>query len=203
MAKHDPRIDAKIGKSPEFARPILSHLRKLAHQGCPQAEETLKWGMPHFLYKGKILFGMGSFKEHIAMGFWLGSLIVGDSAAAEKAMGQFGRVTARKDLPPDKVLLGFINKAMQLIDAGATSPSRAQARAKPKPPAKVPAYLTAALRRDALAGKGFKSLSPSKQREYIEWLEEAKTPETREKRLAQALEWIAEGKGRNWKYEKK
>ena len=202
MPKTDPRIDAKIRKSPEFAQPSLNHMRKLAHQGCPQAEETLKWGMPHFLYKGSILFGMGSFKAHVAMGFWLGALITGEGKE-EKAMGQFGRVTSRKDLPSDKVILGFIKKAMKLIDTGVKSPTRSQAQAKPKPPAKVPAYLASALRRDALAQAGFKGLSPSKQREYIEWLEEAKSEETRERRMAQALEWMAEGKSRNWKYERK
>jgi uncharacterized protein YdeI (YjbR/CyaY-like superfamily) len=202
VAKKDPRIDAKIAASPEFARPILAHLRKLAHKACPEAEETLKWGMPHFTYKGAILFGMGSFKAHIAMGFWLGDLIVGDKAS-EEAMGQFGRVTTLKDLPPDGTIAGFIRKAMALIDQGVKSPTRsAQKRSKPKPPPKVPAFLAAAFRGDAGAQAGFKGLPPGKQREYIEWLAEAKTEATREKRLAQALEWMAEGKGRNWKYEK-
>jgi len=213
MAKRDPRIDAKIEASPEFARPILAHLRKLEHKACPEAEETVKWGMPHFTYRGSILFGMGSFKAHIAMGFWLGNLIIGDKASeakgseterSEAAMGQFGRITSLKDLPPDKVILGFIKKAMELIDQGAKNPARsAQARAKPKPPPKPPAFLQTAFRGDAKAAAGFKALSPGKQREYVAWLEEAKTDETREKRLAQALEWMAEGKGRNWKYEKK
>jgi uncharacterized protein YdeI (YjbR/CyaY-like superfamily) len=203
MPKRDPRIDAKIAASPAFARPILEHLRALAHKACPETEETLKWGMPHFTYRGSILFGMGSFKAHIAMGFWLGNLIIGDKTS-QAAMGQFGRITSMRDLPPDKTILGFIKKAMDLIDKGAKSPSRsAQSRAKPKPPPKVPAFLQAAFRRDAQAGAGFKSLAPGKQREYVEWLVEAKTEATREKRLAQALEWMAEGKGRNWKYEKK
>jgi uncharacterized protein YdeI (YjbR/CyaY-like superfamily) len=203
MPKRDPRIDAKIDASPEFARPILKHLRELAHKGCPEAEETVKWGMPHFTYRGSILFGMGSFKAHIAMGFWLGHLIVGDKAS-EAAMGQFGRITSMKDLPPDKVILGFIKKAMALIEQGAKNPTRsAESRSKPKPPPKAPAFLQAAFRGDAAAAAGFKGLPPGKQREYIEWLAEAKTAATREKRLAQALEWMAEGKGRNWKYEKK
>lgn len=203
MSKRDPRIDAKIKASPEFARPILAHLRALAHKGCPEAEETLKWGMPHFTYRGSILFGMGSFKAHIAMGFWLGALIVGDNAS-ETAMGQFGRITALKDLPPDRVILGFIKKAMALIDQGAKSPTRsAGARSKPKPPPKPPGFLLAAFRGDPQAGAGFKALTPGKQREYVAWLGDAKTEATREKRLAQALEWMAEGKGLNWRYEKK
>ena len=142
---------------------------------------------------------MGSFKAHIAMGFWLGHLIVDGDKAAAKAMGQFGRITARKDLPPDKVLIGYIKKAMKLIEAGATSPTRA-AKAKPKPVPKAPAWFTAALRRDARTQAGYRGLTPGKRREYLEWLIEAKSEATREKRLAQALEWMAEGKGRNWTY---
>ena len=202
MPNQDPRIDARISAAPEFARPILVRLRKLAHQGCPEAEETVKWGMPHFTYRGSILFGMGSFKAHVVMGFWLGHLIVTDKAT-EKAMGQFGRLTSVKDLPPDKVILAFIRKAMRLIEQGVKNPTRsAEARAQPKAPAKPPAFLSAAFRRDAKAAAGFKSLPPGKQREYVAWLQEAKTEATREKRLAQALEWMAEGKGRNWRYEK-
>lgn len=203
MSERDPRIDTKIKAAPEFARPILAHLRELAHKGCPEAEETVKWGMSHFTYRGSILFGMGSFKAHATMGFWLGGLIV-DDKASEKAMGQFGRITSLRDLPPDKTILGFIKKAMGLIDAGVKNPTRsAETRAKPKPPPKVPAFLQAAFRGDAAAAAGFKGLPPGKQREYIDWLAEAKTEATRDKRLAQALEWMAEGKGRNWKYEKK
>lgn len=201
--KRDPRIDAKIAASPAFARPILAHIRALAHKGCPEAEETLKWGMPHFTYRGSILFGMGSFQAHMAMGFWLGHLIVGDKQS-EAAMGQFGRITSLKDLPPDQVILGFIKKAMSLIDQGVKNPTRsAKARARPQPPPKAPPFLKAALRGDAEAAAGFKGLTPGRQREYIAWLAEAKTAATRAKRLAQALEGMTEGKGLNWRYEKK
>lgn len=203
MGTRDKRIDAKIAASPEFARPILNHLRALAHKGCPETEETVKWGMPHFTYNGSILFGMGSFKAHATMGFWLGHLIVGDKAS-EAAMGQFGRMTSLKDLPSDKTILGFIKKAMALIDQGVKNPTRsAEARSKPKPVPKPPAFLAAAFRRDAKAQAGFKALTPGKRREYIEWLLEAKTEATREKRLAKALEQMADGKGLNWQYEKK
>jgi uncharacterized protein YdeI (YjbR/CyaY-like superfamily) len=154
------------------------------------------------MYGGGILFGMGSFKAHIAMGFWKSELVVGGDPGTRAAMGQFGRITSLKDLPPDKVMIGYIKKAMKLNEAGVAAPRRGAAR-KPKPPAKAPAWLLAALRRDERAQAGFKALSPGKQREYIEWLTEAKSEETREKRLAQALEWMAEGKGRNWKYERK
>jgi len=203
MPKRDPRIDAKIKAAPAFARPILAHIRDLAHQGCPVAEETVKWGMPFFTYHDSPLMHMAAFKAHVVLGFWLGRLLMGDKAS-EEAMGQFGRIASLKDLPADKMILRFIKQAMALTDQGVKNPGRsAEARAKPRPPAKPPAFLQAAFRGDAKAAAGFKALSPGKQREYIDWLAEAKTDATREKRLAQALEWMAEGKGRNWKYEKK
>ncbi|MBW8889546.1 MAG: YdeI/OmpD-associated family protein [Fibrobacteres bacterium] len=203
MPKRDPRIDDKIASAPAFARPILTHIRALAHKGCPETEETVKWGMPFFTYAGSPLMHMAAFKAHVVLGFWLGRLIV-EEKAFETAMGQFGRITSLQDLPADKVILACIKKAMALTDQGAKNPGRsAEDRAKPKPPAKLPAFLQAAFRGDAKAAAGFKGLPPGKQREYIEWLAEAKTEATREKRLAQALEWMAEGKGRNWKYEKK
>jgi uncharacterized protein YdeI (YjbR/CyaY-like superfamily) len=200
LASKDPRIDAKIAKSPDFAKPILNHIRKLMHQGCPDAEETLKWGMPHFMYQGKILGGMGSFKAHAAFGFWHGELVTGK--AAEEGMGQFGNLTSVKDLPPDKAMLGYVKKAMQLIEQGVTSPTRSK-DAKPRPPIKPPAWFLAALKKDKKAAAHFQAFTPGKQREYLEWLTEAKTDATREKRLATALEWMAEGKEYNWKYKKK
>lgn len=202
MPGRDPRIDAKIKSAPEFARPILAHIRDLAHKGCPEAEETVKWGMPFFIYHGSPLMHMAAFKAHVVLGFWLGRLLMGDKAS-EEAMGQFGRITSLKDLPADKAILRCIKQAMALTDQGVKNPARgSEGRAKPKPPAKLPAFLQAAFRGDAAAA-GFKGLPPGKQREYIDWLAEAKTDATREKRLAQALEWMADGKGRNWKYEKK
>lgn len=207
MPKTDPRIDAKIKAAPEFARPILAHIRALAHKGCPETEETVKWGMPFFTYGGSPLMHMAAFKAHVVLGFWLGRLIVGDKAL-ESAMGQFGRITSLEDLPSDKAILACIKKAVALTDQGVKNPARSggadgEARAKPKPPPKPPAFLQAAFRGDAKAAAGFKALPPGKQREYVAWLADAKTDATREKRLAQALEWMAEGKGLNWRYEKK
>lgn len=202
MPKKDPRIDAVIAKSPDFAKPILTHLRKLVHQACPNAEENIKWGMPFFTHSGSPMCNMAAFKAHATFGFWLGKLVVGEGAAAETAMGQFGRLASVKDLPSDKAMIGYLKKAAKLAEAGVKSPTRVP-DSKPKPAPRAPAWLQAALRRDAKAAAGFQGLTPGKQREYIEWLEEAKSGETREKRLLQALEWMAEGKGRNWKYEKK
>lgn len=200
MGSRDPRIDAYIAKSADFAKPILMHLREVVHAACPDVEETMKWSFPNFLYKG-ILCSMAGFKEHCTFGFWKGSLIV-DSAGQdiEKAMGQFGRITKLADLPSQKVLKGYIKQAMKLNDEGVKSPSRSKPKGPPKP-LEVPDDLVRALQGNKKALATFEKFSLSHKREYVEWITEAKTETTRTRRLATTLEWLAEGKARNWKYE--
>lgn len=198
MGTRDPRVDAYIAKSAEFARPILTHIRETVHAACPEVEETIKWGFPHFMYKG-MLCAMASFKQHCTFNFWKGSLVVPDGAAkGREAMGQFGRITALSDLPSKKVLTGYIKTAMKLNDAGVKSPTRS--KPKVKQAVVVPEILAAALRRNKKARETFEGFSPSNQREYVEWITEAKSEETRKRRLNTAIEWMAEGKPRNWKY---
>jgi hypothetical protein len=220
MGKKDPRIDAAIAKSADFAKPILTHLRELVHQACPDVEETVKWGMPFFLYRGGILCHMAHFKAHAVFGFWKSSLVVAPKAGVaprgkaprgkaavpgasdpDKGMGQFGKLTSRKDLPSDKAMLAYIKTAMRLNDEGVKSPTRGK-NAKAKPPVSEPAYFLAALKRDKAASATYQAFSPSQKREYVDWITEAKTEATRESRLATALEWMAEGKHRLWKYQK-
>jgi uncharacterized protein YdeI (YjbR/CyaY-like superfamily) len=195
----DERIDAYIAKAAPFAQPILAHLRKALHEACPEVEETIKWSMPFFQLDGRPFANMAAFKQHCAFGFWKGRNVVGEETSDE-AMGQFGRLTSVSELPTKKVLAGYIKKAVEQHRVAATAP-RARAPAPKKPPAEVPADLAAALKKDAKARKTFEAFSPSHQREYIEWITEAKREETRAKRLATTLEWLAEGKARNWKYE--
>ena len=195
MPSRDPRVDAYIDAAADFAKPILEHLRTLVHRACPQAEETLKWGMPTFMYHG-ILCGMGAFKQHCVFGFWKHKLVVGVERD-DTAMGQFGCITSVKDLPSAKLLSGYIKKAMQLNEQGVTVP---RARKTPRPAPKVPDDLAAALQKNKKAASVYAAFSPSAQREYVEWITEAKRDETRAKRLATAVQWIAEGKQRNWKY---
>jgi uncharacterized protein YdeI (YjbR/CyaY-like superfamily) len=200
MSTRDPRIDAYIAKAAPFARPILAHLREVVHDACPEVEETVKWGFPHFQYKG-MLCAMASFKAHCTFGFWKGKLIVDRGGEnAEQAMGQFGRITSLEELPPRRVLTGYVKEAMRLNDEGVKAPRRAPS--KTKRPAAVPDDLAAALRRNAKAAATFDAFSASHRREYIQWITEAKREETRERRVAQAVEWLAEGKARNWKYER-
>ena len=199
--KTDPRIDAYIAKSQPFAQPILKHLRAIVHSACPQVEETIKWGMPHFDYQG-IMCAMSAFKAHCAFGFWKGALIVEDAADKDaQAMGQFGRIESLKDLPPRPTIARYVKAAMKLNEAGAKAPHRANR--KTRKPLPVPPMLSAALKKNTKARTHFETFSPSAQREYIAWINEAKSDETRDRRLATTLDWVSEGKHRNWKYMKK
>ncbi len=204
MSKRDPRVDAYIAKSGDFAKPILRHLRKTVHAAGPEVEETLKWGFPHFMYKG-ILCGMAAFKRHCTFGFWKGGLIVDarkpGATADEPAMGQFGRITAIADLPGEQTLLRFVRKAVALNDEGIRRPT------KPRPrraaPVKTPAPIMAALRKHPKALAAFKGFSPSHRREYVEWITEARGDDTRRRRIETAVAWMTDGKTRNWKYVRK
>lgn len=195
--KTDPRIDAYIDRQADFARPILRHLRDILHEACPDCEETLKWSSPSFMYKGKILAGFAAFKAHAAFGFWAGSQILETGARQESAMGQFGRLTSLDDLPPRTELIDLAKKGMKLIDDG-VKPIRNK---HVKAPFTVPQALRAAIDAQPAAAATWDAFPPSCQREYVEWVTEAKRDETRAKRLAQTIEWLAEGKRRNWKYE--
>jgi uncharacterized protein YdeI (YjbR/CyaY-like superfamily) len=198
MAQSDPRIDAYLANAAEFARPILSRLREFVHAACPEAEETLKWGAPSFTYKGKILCGMAAFKQHAAFNLWHGALVVGDHRSRQ-GMGQFGRLTGLADLPGKREMTGYLRQAMRLIDDGVKAAPRTAAASRPA--LEVPGDLTAALAGNPAAKAAFDGFPPGQKREYVEWLIAAKRPETRQRRLLQAIEWMAEGKRRNWKYE--
>jgi uncharacterized protein YdeI (YjbR/CyaY-like superfamily) len=194
----DPRVDAYIAAKADFAGPILEHLRSAVHAACPDCEETLKWSSPTFMYKKQMLCGMAAFTAHATFGFWKGSLVVGDTKEQRSAMGQFGRLSSVEDLPPPQILDQLIRKAMALTDAGVKTERPAK---HPKPPLETPPDLQAALDSNPAARATFESFPPSCKRDYLEWIVEAKREETRTKRLAQAVEWMAEGKRRNWKYE--
>lgn len=196
MPKKDPRVDAYIAKSADFAKPILIHLRGLAHAACPEVEETVKWRMPFFMHKG-ILFGMASFKAHCSLHFWNGKLFLNKTSGAG-SFGQFGRIMALSDLPNRKTLLSYIKKAMELNESGVKKPVPQRA---PQKKLVVPGDFKAALNKNKKARTGFDNFSYSHRKEYLQWVTEAKRPETRAKRIKTALQWLATGKSRNWKYE--
>lgn len=201
MGTKDARVDAYIAGSAGFARPILKHLRTVVHAGCPDVEETLKWGFPHFQYKG-ILCSMASFKGHCSFGFWKGSLLQDEDDTLETvgktAMGHLGRITAIADLPAEKVLLKYVRQAMALNDEGIKVPARAKPRGDRT--LQVPDELMAALRANRKALATFNGFSYTNKKEYVDWVTEAKRDETRRRRLETAIAWLAEGKARNWKY---
>ena len=198
MPTVDPRVDAYIEKSADFAKPILTHIRKLVHKAFPDITETMKWSFPHFDHKGTIC-SMASFKQHCAFGFWKQSLLEQDAFPAEKtAMGSFGRITSVKDLPSEKVMIGLIRQAVELNEKGI--------KVAKKPAGKkelvVPDDLIKALSKNKAARSSFDKFSNSHKKEYVGWITEAKTETTRNKRLATTIEWLSEGKSKNWKYEK-
>ena len=194
MNAADRRIDAFIAKAQPFARPILSHLREVIHRACPGVTETVKWGRPAFENDGRILAVFGAFKAHASLTLWK----MGEATGREEeGMGQFGRLTSLDDLPDDTELIRIIQ---------ATASARAEPAPRPKKAPRtelpVPEELAAALDQVSAAQAVFEGFSPSHRREYCEWIGEAKRPETRAARVTQAIEWLAEGKTRNWKYQK-
>jgi uncharacterized protein YdeI (YjbR/CyaY-like superfamily) len=210
MGTKDSRVDAYIEKSAEYARPILKKLRALVHKGCPGITETIKWGMPSFEYKGPFC-GMAAFKKHCVFGFWKSALLFdnGKSKSAGKSAkklnwGAPGRdpvpacITSVKELPSDATIIALVKKAAKLNDDGVKLP-RTTTKRKPLP---MPKEFAAALKKVKKAAATFEAFPPSHKRDYIEWIIEAKTDETRQRRMATAVEWIAEGKSRNWKYQK-
>jgi len=202
MKNHNPEVDAFIAQAPEFARPILTQVRAAFHAGCPELEERIKWGMPSFEYKG-MLGGMAAFKQYVTFGFWKSRLMPDfektfSRPGRSSSMG--ARIESLADLPPKKVLVAFVKEAKRLNDEGIKEPKRAAPSRSPR--VTVPADLKAALAKNAKARASFAAFAPSHKREYVQWIVEAKRPETRARRLATALVWLAAGKHRNWKYER-
>lgn len=200
MPHHDDRIDAYIAKAAPFARPILEHLRAVVHEACPTAEETLKWSMPHFTHAGKILAGMSAFKQHAAFAVPMLDRGEGQADKRDDAMGHYGRISALSDLPAKRTLVAQLKQAVKAIDAGGKL--RSTKRDTPKPALPMPDDFAKALAKTPVARTHFAKFAPSKQREYVEWIVEAKQDATRARRIVQAVEWISEGKARHWKYEK-
>ena len=198
MGTRDPRVDAYIAKQAAFAKPILTHIRDVVHAACPEVEEDIKWGSPFFMYHGPLAH-MPAFKEHCRFGFWKGKLVVDGDSDDEGMAGPFGQLKSVKDLPSKKEMTAYIRKAMTLNEEGISA--RKAKKARPELP--VPPELTAALAKNRKARVNFEAFSPSQRRDYSEWIGDAKRAETRAARVKQAVEWIAEGKGRNWRYERR
>lgn len=201
--KTSPQVDQYILKSADFAQDILNHLRLLVHHACPDVNETIKWGFPHFEYKEKILCYSAAFKYHCTFGFWNGDAVEDSSGVLEKvgrtAMGHLGKIKALDELPDDELMIELIHSAMKKIDGGEWKISKSQTINSEKKYA-IPHEFAEALKSNSLANQNFGQFSVSKRKEYLEWFNEAKTEATRIKRIQTAIDWISEGKSRNWKY---
>ncbi len=204
MNKQDIRVDNYIANAPEFAKPILTHLRSLIHEACPEIEESWKWSFPNFIYKGAIICHFAAFKKHCAFGFWKAALMNDDDTILKTkdrdSMGNLGKIESLNDLPDDAQLIKYIQAAVKLNDEGIKMPPKNKVSDKEKKELIIPEFLSNELLKNDKANEIFTGFSYSCKKEYIEWLTEAKTETTRTKRLQQAIEMIAEGKGRHWKY---
>lgn len=196
MGTKDPRVDAYIENAAEFARPILKRLRKLVHQYCPECEETIKWGAPHFAYKGKMYSGMSSFRAHAAFGFWHPMMRSDDSSL--EGMGSFGKIQSLADLPAEGDFAKMAREAMKLTDEGVKAPPKPK---KEREKLVMPADLKGALGKSKKAQAAYDAFSYSHKKEYLDWITDAKREETRAARVKQAVAWMAEGKSRHWKYQ--
>ncbi|EJL75666.1 YdeI/OmpD-associated family protein [Chryseobacterium populi] len=203
MEKYSSKVDGYIEKSQDFAKPILHYIRETVHEFCPEAEETMKWSFPHFIYQGKNLCAMASFKQHCTFGFWLEKEMKTMQQITQNieknSMFSLGKITKIEDLPSKSQLKKAIKEAIELAELGVTLKKAPVSKTE----VEIPDYFRKALDKNKKAGEVFKKASPSFRKEYVMWVTEAKTENTRNKRLEQSLEWIAEGKSRNWKYEKK
>jgi uncharacterized protein YdeI (YjbR/CyaY-like superfamily) len=203
----NPRVDLYIANSRPFAQPILEHIRQLVHKACPPVAETIKWSRPFFEYKGVILGNMSAFNEHCSFGFWgeeISAVLREQKVLQPDAMGSLGRLTRVEDLPSSKQMLTLLRQSVAFIDSGQyTSPIAARQRVvkAPTSAAEAPPQFAKALKANKKASAAYAKFSPSCKREYVEWIADAKRDETRDKRIATAIEWISEGRQRNWKYQ--
>ena len=204
MNNKDKRIDAYIEKSQDFAKPVLKHLRDLIHKACPEVKETWKWSFPFFDYKNEMMCSMAAFKKHCAFSFWKASIMSDPdkilTLKEKDAMGHFGQIMSLSDLPSDKIIIKYIKEAVRLNDEGIKLPSKTKSAEKKE--VDVPEYFEKILNKNKKAKNTFDEFSYSHKKEYVQWITEAKTEETRMKRIGTAIEWLSEGKKRNWKYEK-
>jgi len=202
MEQYDSRVDAFIEKASDFAKPILEYIREIVHETSPLLTETVKWGFPFFDYKGPVC-QMAAFKEHCSFGFWKATLLndphnalsIGDGSA-----GSFGRITKIEDLPSKEILQDFIRQAIALNESGKKTPEAIKKASTPKTELVIPEYFTEFLKGYPNASFNFDKSSYSHKKEYVEWIVDAKSDATRQKRMETAAEWLAEGKSRHWKY---
>jgi len=205
MTKFNSKVDGYVAGSADFAKPVLAYWRQLIHDNCPDVEEAIKWGIPHFDYKGDFMCVMAAYKNHCSFTFLKGELMTDPRLKAGtdlKPIQRFlGKISKIEDLPPEEEFTAMLKEAMQLNEKGVKVRKEKPEPDKPKV-LETPDYLLAALTANPNAKEVFESGSNSFRKEYIVWITDAKTDETRQKRISEALEWLAEGKSRFWKHKK-
>ena len=201
MAQLNKKVDAYVNKAAGFAQPILQHLRSIVLDTCPEAEEDIKWGTPHYSYKGDHLCMMAGFKNHCSFSLYKAEFMkdekISESVKAGKKFGYMDKLTSLSDLPAKKILVALIREAMALNAQGVKKVK--PATDKPKLLA-VPDYFENALQGNPKAKDVFYTKSDAFRKDYLVWITGAKTEDTRQSRIDQSLEWIAEGKKRFWQY---
>lgn len=208
MSQFSSKVDDYIAKSSDFAKPILAHLRLLIHETCPEAQEAVKWGIPHFDYKDQMMCILAAYKQHCSLSFWKAELMsdprLKDNAKLIPTKRYAGKLRSLADLPPDPELIAYIKEAMALNESGAKleKPKPDKAKSDKVITDNIPDYFSEKLEKNPLAKEIFEAKSSSFRKDYITWITDAKTEATRQSRMEQALEWIAEGKRRFWQYAK-
>lgn len=195
FADPNPSVDEFIERAQPFAKPILTHVRERVHTLVPDVREDIRWRMPAFMRGNSILLIVGAFKAHVAINFWRGDSVVPHETSG--ALGQLGRLTTLDDLPAE-----FDALILAAADTANAPPTRRKREAS-SPPAQIHPHLSAALDGAPAARACFDAFTPAQQRDYVEWIADAKQEQTRARRIAQAIEWIGEGKRRNWQYERR
>lgn len=180
-------------------RPLLERLRVIMNE-C-EVEETVKWGQPCYTHEGKNVAGIGAFKEFVSVWFFQGALLrdehgvlVNAQEGRTRAMRQW-RFQAVEEID-ETLLRAYVDESIENQRQGKAI------KAERKKPVEVPDELAGALAEDREAGERFDALTPGKQREYTEYIAQAKLAETRVRRLEKILPMIRAGHGLNDRYKK-
>ena len=122
MTLPNKKVDAYIGKSAEFAKPILNHLRAIILATCPEVEEDIKWGIPHYSYKGDHLCMMAAFSKHCSFNLYKAESMkdqaIQDGVKAGKKFGYMDKVKDVSELPARKRLVAYLEELMALNESG-------------------------------------------------------------------------------------
>jgi hypothetical protein len=204
---HNAQVTAYAAAMPAYAQPIFAHLRALIHTTCPDTDEAIKWSIPHFERDGDYLCIFAASPGHASFTFYKQQLMsdprLRDNLNLPAIKRFMGRLTSLSDLPDDATLAAMLQEAADLNARGVRLPDRAP---KTPPvidmPSAVATAVATALAANPAAQAVWDAKSAAWRKDYLVWITAAKTDPTRDARIAEALDWIADGKARFWKYQK-